>query len=88
MLPLPMPVHCEIYYGEPMVFAGDGNEADEVIEDYVEQVKERIRGLIERGRVERRSVFGGARPQKIQGATISEKPDRDDSVAERGEVGS
>ncbi len=60
LLPVPMPVHCEIYYGEPMVFEGDGSEADEVIEGHVQQVKDRIRQLIERGRAERRSVFGSA----------------------------
>ncbi|AWV89648.1 lysophospholipid acyltransferase family protein [Bradymonas sediminis] len=63
LLPLPMPVHCEIYYGEPMYFSGNGNEEDRVINGYVEQVKERISELIEQGRVERRSVFGGLRPK-------------------------
>jgi 1-acyl-sn-glycerol-3-phosphate acyltransferase len=65
LLPVPMPVHCEIYYSEPMHFEGDGSEADEVIAGYVEQVKQRIRDLIKRGREERRSVFGGVRPQLI-----------------------
>lgn len=63
LLPLPMPVHCEIYYGEAMHFAGTGNEEDHVINGYVEQVKLRIAELIERGRAERRSVFSGVRPQ-------------------------
>lgn len=63
LLPLPMPVHCEIYYGEPMYFSGNGNEEDRVINGYVEQVKARICELIEQGRVERRSVFGGLRPK-------------------------
>lgn len=65
LLPVPMPVHCEVYYSEPMCFEGDGTEADDVIAGYVEQVKQRIRGLIEKGREERRSVFGGVRPQLI-----------------------
>lgn len=63
LLPLPMPVHCEIYYGEAMHFLGTGNEEDRVINGYVAQVKERIAELIERGRTERRSVFSGARAQ-------------------------
>ena len=58
LLPIPIPVHCEIWYGEPMTFEGDGTEADEVIEGYVEQVKDRIRSLIEQGRRERGSLFG------------------------------
>jgi hypothetical protein len=32
-----------------MVFEGTGNEEDKVIQGYVEQVKERIADLIERG---------------------------------------
>ncbi len=63
LLPVPMPVHCEIYYSEPMIFEGDGTEADETIEHYVGQVKERIRQLIEQGRAERRSLFGDGSPQ-------------------------
>ncbi|MCA9682017.1 MAG: acyltransferase family protein, partial [Myxococcales bacterium] len=46
LLPLPLPVHCEIHYGEPMQFTGTGNEPDDVIEGYVAQVKERIEQLI------------------------------------------
>lgn len=65
LLPLPMPVHCEIYYGEPMAFEGAGNEADHVIEGYVAQVRAEIEGLIERGRQERRSVFSGVHPPRI-----------------------
>src|SRR5690554_1046497 len=61
LLPLPMPVHCEIYYGAPMYFSGNGNEEDRVINGYVEQVRARIAELIEQGRQERRLVFGGAK---------------------------
>jgi 1-acyl-sn-glycerol-3-phosphate acyltransferase len=49
LLPLPRPVPLEVYYSEPMVFEGTGNEEDKVIMGYVEQVKERIAELIERG---------------------------------------
>ena len=61
LLPLPMPVHCEIYYGEAMHFQGNGNEEDHVINGYVDQVRARIAELIEQGRQERRLVFGGAK---------------------------
>lgn len=47
LLPIPRPVHMEIHYGEPMVFEGTGNEDDELILGYVEQVKSVIAGLIE-----------------------------------------
>ena len=51
---LPRPVDCEIYYGSAMTFEGDGNEADEVIQEYVEQVKARIAAMIALG-VDRRN---------------------------------
>jgi 1-acyl-sn-glycerol-3-phosphate acyltransferase len=49
-LPLPLPVQCEIHYGEPLSFAGTGNEPDDVIEGWVAQVRERVEGLIAQGR--------------------------------------
>ena len=61
LLPIPMPVSCQIHYGEPMYFEGDGDEADDIIDDYVQQVKERIRDLIEHGREVRRSLLSGER---------------------------
>ena len=59
LLPLPLPVPLEVYYGEPLVFSGTGDEDDDVILGYVEQVKQRIARLIERGRAEYgRNHFG------------------------------
>ncbi|GMV42612.1 MAG: acyltransferase [Myxococcales bacterium] len=49
LVPFPLPVPCELYYGEPLVFEGDGTEPDEVIEEYVGRVKLRIRELIADG---------------------------------------
>jgi hypothetical protein len=49
LLPVPLPVHLELYYGEPMIFEGTGTEGDEVIIGYVEQVKARIGAMIDRG---------------------------------------
>jgi 1-acyl-sn-glycerol-3-phosphate acyltransferase len=46
LLPVPLPVTCEIHYGEPMHFEGTGNEPDDVIEGYVAQVRERIEQLV------------------------------------------
>ena len=56
-LPVPLPVPCQIHYGEPMEFNGDGSETDEVIISYVEQVRDRIRHLIDRGRNWRRKAL-------------------------------
>lgn len=54
IVPLPKPISCQIYFGEPLYFEGDGNEGDEEILVYVNEVKRRIKGLIEQGRVDRR----------------------------------
>lgn len=53
LVSLPLPVKLEVHYGEPMVFKGNGNEEDSVIQDYVEQVKQRISDLIDDGRKSR-----------------------------------
>lgn len=57
ILPIPLPVPCQIFYGEPMEFEGDGSETDEVIIGYVEQVRDRIRKLIDEGREWRREAL-------------------------------
>lgn len=51
---LPLPVRLDIVYGSPLRFDGDGRENDDVIFGYVEEVKETIAGLIDRGRRIRR----------------------------------
>jgi 1-acyl-sn-glycerol-3-phosphate acyltransferase len=68
-LPVPLPVHLELYYGEPMMFEGTGTEGDEVIMGYVEQVKERIAGMIERGLELRKLGAEGAALEKPAGET-------------------
>jgi 1-acyl-sn-glycerol-3-phosphate acyltransferase len=54
LVALPIPVKLEVHYSEPMFFEGSGTEEDEVIQANVEQVKERIAGMIERQRKARR----------------------------------
>ena len=49
VVPIPLPVQCEMYFGEPMIFDGDGTESDEVIEGHVRQVKTRVLELIDEG---------------------------------------
>jgi 1-acyl-sn-glycerol-3-phosphate acyltransferase len=58
LLPVPLPAPLEIHYGEPLLFSGTGDEDDEVIAGYVEQVKQRIAGLIEQGRAQRGRRLG------------------------------
>lgn len=62
LLPLPLPLGCEIHYGKPMHFEGTGNEPDEVIEGYVEQVKSVVDLLIVRGCALHRERQRGAVP--------------------------
>lgn len=51
---VPIPAKLEVYYSAPMIFDGAGSEDDEVVQTYVDQVKERIAGLIEVGRKRRK----------------------------------
>ena len=53
----PLPVSCQIYFGEPMLFEGDGSESDDEIEERVDRVKASIAGLIERGLEARPTAF-------------------------------
>lgn len=57
LLPLPLPVRCQIHFGEPMRFSGDGTEADDTIHEYVGQVKNRISTLLDYGRAKRDHLF-------------------------------
>jgi 1-acyl-sn-glycerol-3-phosphate acyltransferase len=54
---VPLPVKYRIYFGEPMHFAGNPSDEDEVIEEKVEQVKGRIAAMLAQGLRARRSLF-------------------------------
>jgi len=54
---LPLPVKYRLYFGEPMLFEGDANDEDAVIEAKVERVKQAIDALLQRGLQERAGVF-------------------------------
>lgn len=60
LLPVPLPVRCEIHFGEAMRFEGNGNEPDDVIERYVAAVKERVEQLIADGRGARARLIAQA----------------------------
>lgn len=47
---IPKPTRFQLLYGEPMFFEGTGHERDEVVNEMVERVKERISSLIRQGR--------------------------------------
>jgi len=50
LLPVPRPVPLSVHFCEPLRFEGTGEEDDEIIQRSVDQVKERIAGMIERSR--------------------------------------
>jgi 1-acyl-sn-glycerol-3-phosphate acyltransferase len=49
LLLLPLPVACQVYYGPPMQFEGDGSEPDHVIQQYIEEVRHSMERLISMG---------------------------------------
>jgi 1-acyl-sn-glycerol-3-phosphate acyltransferase len=59
LVPLPRPVPLEIYFGEPLRFPGTGNEEDDVIDAWVDEVKGRIGGMIDSGARRRRQLQEG-----------------------------
>jgi 1-acyl-sn-glycerol-3-phosphate acyltransferase len=54
---VPLPVKYRLYFGEPMSFAGDADDDDEVLDDKVDSVKNRIQSMIHVGLRERAHVF-------------------------------
>jgi 1-acyl-sn-glycerol-3-phosphate acyltransferase len=54
---LPLPTRYRIYFGDPLSFDGGGDEEEEVIERYVQTVKQKIEALIQRGLSERSGIF-------------------------------
>jgi len=58
LLPIPRRVSLQVYYSEPMVFEGSGDEEDDVICGYVDQVKRRIAEMIAEGESTRRRAGG------------------------------
>jgi 1-acyl-sn-glycerol-3-phosphate acyltransferase len=59
LLPLPRPVPLEIYVGEPLRLPGTGNEEDDVVLGWVDEVKARIGQMIDGGVRRRRQLREG-----------------------------
>jgi len=55
--PLPLPVKYRLYLGEPMMFTGDPDDDDDVLDDKVKQVRNTIQSMIHVGLREREHVF-------------------------------
>lgn len=54
---LPLPTKYRLYFGEPLVFEGDHDDEDSVIEEKVSVVKNAIAELVARGLRERTGIF-------------------------------
>jgi 1-acyl-sn-glycerol-3-phosphate acyltransferase len=54
---LPLPVKYRLYFGEPMRFAGDSDDEDEIIEGHVRAVRNSIQSMLHAGLKERKHVF-------------------------------
>jgi 1-acyl-sn-glycerol-3-phosphate acyltransferase len=53
----PLPTRYRIYFGEAMRFEGSGDEEDEIVEQYVAEVRRALEVLIQRGLSERSGIF-------------------------------
>lgn len=49
LVPIPFPLACQVYFGEPMYFEGTGNESDERIAELVSRVRNEVQRMIDRG---------------------------------------
>ncbi len=54
---IPLPVKYHIHYGEPLVFSGNPDDEDRLIQQKVQVVKDEIHNLLQRGLQERRGIF-------------------------------
>ena len=57
IIPLPLPVKYRIQVGEAMTFKGAGDDDDDVVAAYVDEVKNTIQNMLHRGLEERSGVF-------------------------------
>jgi 1-acyl-sn-glycerol-3-phosphate acyltransferase len=55
LLPIPLPARFELYFGEPLVYAGSGDE-EGAVQSNVERVRESIQSLVEMGARSYRAV--------------------------------
>jgi 1-acyl-sn-glycerol-3-phosphate acyltransferase len=57
LLPFPLPSRYHIRFGEPMRFTGSADDDDAVLEKKVEEVRDAVRTLVDRGLAERKSIY-------------------------------
>jgi 1-acyl-sn-glycerol-3-phosphate acyltransferase len=54
---LPYPARYRIYFGDPILFEGHGDEEDDFVDKYVQVVRDAVQHMIGRGLEERTGVF-------------------------------
>jgi 1-acyl-sn-glycerol-3-phosphate acyltransferase len=54
---LPLPTRYRVYFGDPLYFRGDPDDDDAVIEEKVWVVKATVQSMLNRGLMERKSLF-------------------------------
>jgi hypothetical protein len=54
---LPLPTKYRLYFGEPMIFDGDPDDEDAVIEEKVWLVRATIQSMLNRGLKARKTIF-------------------------------
>lgn len=54
---IPYPTKYRLHFGRPVLYQGDPNDEDEVVEEMVEDVKFRLQALIDDGLRQRRHIF-------------------------------
>lgn len=54
---MPLPTRFEITFGEPMVFDGDFDDEDDVIQEKVDVVRNRVQQMVDEGVARRSSIF-------------------------------
>jgi 1-acyl-sn-glycerol-3-phosphate acyltransferase len=57
LVAVPLPVKLDIVYGEPIHLTGTGSEDDEVVAEYVYEVKSQIAEMLDRGRKQRERLL-------------------------------
>lgn len=73
LLPVPLPVACQLYVGEPMYFEGTGDESDEIVFELVARVRNAVQRMVDQGL--------SARPQAFM---LRRMPDADEPLTGRG----
>lgn len=57
IIPVPLPLACQLYYGDPIYLEGTGDEPDEVINEMVAKVRNTVQRMVDQGCAAREHDF-------------------------------